>query len=109
MHTKRVEHDHYTEIIVWNEGDQPAYQSYRITCANFDFDYAAGGSRILPTVRITLLSSPRATVEEVRRLAAEYTYVADLAEKLQAEKRAVYEWKDYIERNPAATARGDAE
>lgn len=90
MHTKRADYPNHTEILVWNDGNQPAYQSYRIVCQNFDFDYAAGGSRILPSVHIELLSVIAPTPADVRRLAAEYTYVADVAETLQAEKRASY-------------------
>lgn len=90
MKTERTERDGYTEILIWNEGDQVAYQSYRITCQDFDYDHAAGGTRILPTVRISLLSVSQPTPEAVRRLAREYDYVADVAEELQAEKRATF-------------------
>lgn len=75
MQTKRVDHPTHTEILIWNDG---AVEAYRITCANF------GPS---PTAHISLLCVARATIEEARRLAAEYAYVADLAEQLQEEKR----------------------
>ena len=90
MLTKRSEHDGWTEITIWNDGDQPSYQSYRIMCHDFGYDQQAH-ARTLPTARISLMCSTSATVEEARRLAAEYTYVADVAEALQAEKRAAYE------------------
>lgn len=85
MITKRVDHDGWTEIALWNEGDQPAYQSYRITCFNVDIDKR--GNRLPPTARISLLSMTQADYTAVRRLVAEYTEVADVAEALQAEKR----------------------
>lgn len=89
MITKRVDADHITEIAIWNDGAIPAYQSYRITCMDADYDTATD-RRTPPTARISLLCATRADVASVRRLAAEYTYVADVAEQLQAEKRAAY-------------------
>lgn len=89
MLTNRKDSDHYTEIAVWSEGDHPAYQSYRIICMDMDIDQETG-MRLSPTVRISLLSVTGATIENTRRLAREYDYVADLAEALQAEKRAAY-------------------
>ncbi len=89
MLTNRKDDDHHTEIAVWNEGDIPAYQSYRITCMDLDYDTKAD-KRMPPTARIWLLSTTGADVEQTRRLAREYDYVADLAEQLQAEKRAAY-------------------
>lgn len=89
MLIKRADADHYTEIAVWNDGDQPAYQSYRITCMDADYDTATD-KRVPPTAHISLLSTTRADVAVTRRLAAEYTYVADVAEALQAEKRTAY-------------------
>lgn len=86
MITKRSDHDGWTEIVVWNEGDQPAYQSYRITCMDADWD----GERHPPTARISLLTTTQTTYETVRRLAREYEYVADLASQLEAEKRIAY-------------------
>ena len=88
MHTKRVDGPHMTEILIWNDGDQPGFQSYRITC--MDIDISIDGERVSPSAHISLLTSHQPTVESVRRLAAEYTYVADVAEQLQAEKRAAY-------------------
>jgi hypothetical protein len=87
MLTKRNDSDHYTEIAVWNEGDQPAY---RIICMDIDIDRETG-MRMPPTAQISLLATTQADYASARRLAAEYTYVADIAEALQAEKRAAYE------------------
>lgn len=83
MLTKRKDHDNHSEITIWNEGDT---QGYRITCPNIP---TVPGQP--PTAGISLLNPARATVEETRRLAAEYTYVADIADALQAEKRAKFE------------------
>lgn len=88
MLTKRSEHAGWTEIVIWNEGDQPAYQSYRIICMDADI---ADDKRVPPTARISLLTTTQADYTSTRRLAAEYTYVADIAEALQAEKRAAYD------------------
>lgn len=90
MQTKRHDADHYTEIAIWNEGDQPAYQSYRVTCMDLDIDRETG-MRQPPTARIALLTTTGADIAQTRRLAAEYTYVADVAEALQTEKRAKFE------------------
>lgn len=89
MLTKRADADHYTEIMIWNDGDDPAFQSYRVTCMDVDYDRTAD-TRIPPTAHIALLSSTQADVAHARRLAREYDYVADIAEALQAEKRAAY-------------------
>lgn len=90
MLINRTDRDHHTEIVIWNEGDVPAYQGYRITCMDVDWDRATG-TRQPPTAHISLLCSTSADVAQARRLAAEYTYVADVAEALQAEKRAKWE------------------
>ena len=87
MQIERTDHDHYTDIAVYNEGDR-AWNSYRITCMNIDI---IDGQRAAPTAQISLLIlPPGADYASVRRLVAEYTYVADLAEALQAEKRAAF-------------------
>lgn len=83
MHTERKDGEHGTEIAIWSEGDA----SYRITCMDFDRD----GEVIPPTPHVLLLTSHRPTPADVRRLATEYAYVADVAEALQAEKRAAFE------------------
>lgn len=95
MITNRKDSDHYTEIAVWNEGDTPAYQSYRITCMDVDYDTKAD-KRVPPTARISLLSSTSATVDVMRRLIYEYETVLGVADALQREKRAAY-----AERYPA--------
>lgn len=89
MLTERKDNDHYTDIAIWNEGDEPAYQSYRIICMDIDIDRKTG-MRQPPTAHISLLTTTQTTYETVRRLAAEYAYVADVAEALQAEKRTAY-------------------
>lgn len=89
MHITRTDHDGYTEIVVWNEGHNPAYLSYRIICMDVDIDRATD-QRTPPTARISLLCSTSADIETTRRLAAEYAEVASIAERLQAEKRAAY-------------------
>src|SRR5687768_2605019 len=85
---QRNDGPHMTEILIWNEGDQPGFQSYRITCT--DCDISLDGERVSPTAFISLLTSHQPTIESVRRLAREYDYVADVAEQLQAEKRAKF-------------------
>lgn len=89
MLTKRHDADHYTEIAIWNEGDEPAYQSYRVLC--MDLDIGSGDTRKPPTARISTPGTPPGIgFVDMCRLAAEYVYVADIAEALQAEKRAAY-------------------
>lgn len=89
MNTKRVDSDHITEIAIWNDGAIPAYQPYRITCMDADYDTATD-RRTPPTARISLLCATSADVASTRRIAAEYAHVADVAEALQTEKRAAY-------------------
>lgn len=78
-----------TEIYIWFDGgDKPQWHSsYSVTCADFDFD----GKRQPPTARFSLLvPNNHATLADIRRIAHEYAMVADVAEALQAEKRAAY-------------------
>lgn len=88
MQMERTDADHYTEIALWNE-PRAWHTTYTITC--MDVDTTRNGERLPPTARIALLTWQDPTPENVRRLAAEYIYVADVAEALQAEKRAAYD------------------
>lgn len=92
MMINRKDSDHYTEIDLWNDGDYPAYQSYRITCMDIDIDKETG-MRQLPTAHISLLSSTGVTVDVLRRLVYEYETVLGVADALQIEKRAAYNIK----------------
>ena len=88
MIVERVERDGYTDISIYNAGDLP-WNAYRVTCMDIGYERETD-KRAPPTVHISLLTTTNPTVENVRRLVAEYTYVADIAEALQAEKRAAY-------------------
>lgn len=89
MIVERIERDGYTDIQIRNEGAVP-WAAHRVTCSDFDIDEATG-QRQPPTVFISLLvAGSGITPELTRRLAREYDYVADIAERLQAEKRAAY-------------------
>ncbi len=89
MLTLREERDHYTIIRIFPSEEAQRYRSgHEIVCA--DFDYSEDAGRVAPTPRVSLLGTDRLTADELRQLAATYVQIADLAEKLQAEKRAVY-------------------
>src|SRR5690349_15941814 len=77
-----------TELIIYNEGERTPFTVYRVRCAEFEMDI--DGNRVSPTARVSLLTANAASPDQVRRLAREYDYVADLAEKLQNEKRQAY-------------------
>lgn len=89
MIVERVERDGYTDITIRAE-DSPPWNAHRVTCMDIDVD-GGDGSRRPPTVNISVLTlRPGASVESLRRLAREYDHVADIAERLQAEKQSAY-------------------
>lgn len=88
MITRRTDCDGYTTIMIRNE-DAPSWNAHVVTCMDVDID--KDGRPQPPTAGISALTlGAGASVSDLRRLAAEYAYVADLAEQLQAEKRAAY-------------------
>ncbi len=84
----RDDQAHGTEIAVYAHASALDV-AYRIVCLNFDYDVPAD-RRDLPTAWIHVPGIDRLTIEDMQRLAAEYTEVAAIAEQLQAEKRAAY-------------------
>jgi hypothetical protein len=89
MIVERVEREGYTDIAIRSK-DSPPWSAHRVTCMDFEID--DNGTRQPPVVHISVLTLRLgAPVESLRRLAREYDYVADIAEKLQAEKREAYQ------------------
>jgi hypothetical protein len=88
MEVERIERDGYTDITIRSK-DAPPWSAHRITCMDMDID--DDGENQPPVVYIAALTfPPGASIESLRRLAREYDYVADIAERLQAEKQAAY-------------------
>lgn len=103
MIVERVERDGYTDITVRSKEDVP-WNAHRITCMDIDID--DDGQRQPPTVHISVLTLRHgASIESLRRLAREYDYVADVADALQAEKRAAYDAR-FLRIRPAGTGEG---
>lgn len=88
MITERSDHDGWSEIIVYNAPRDP-WNAYRIVCMDVDINPAGGGG-MLPTANILLPAMTQADHASARRLAREYDVVADIAEALEAEKRAAF-------------------
>lgn len=87
MLTNRFDRDNHTEITVMRNDAIPPWDTYRITCMDADI---VQDKRVPPTAHISLLASTQADIAHTRRLAAEYEYVASIAEALQIEKRHAY-------------------
>lgn len=93
MHQLRQETEYGTEIYIFASQEaleaRDVWQAYRVTCGEFYYDTQLD-KRHPPTARIFLLTASGADIATVRQIAAEYAAVADVAEALQAEKRAAY-------------------
>lgn len=81
-----------TWIYIYPDGEHKQSRTrHEVYCAEFDYDEKAG-ARVPPTVHVHLLGTGYTLCfEDVKRLAREYDYVADVAVALEAEKRAAYE------------------
>lgn len=86
MQIERTDYEHGTEIVIGNEKSPVAYT---VICSDCGRD--KDRRPIPPTVNVYLPKTKTLDFESVRRLARELDYVADVAEALQAEKRAAYQ------------------
>lgn len=89
MLTERIDYEYGTEIVIWNEGTD-RYRGYVVMCKDFDHDKAKDYTRVSPTANIHMQGLSTQNAQSLRQLATEYAFVADVAEQLQAEKRAAY-------------------
>ena len=92
MRVERIDHEHYTELRVYRLAHEP-WAVYTVICKNMDYDHTTRTFK-QPTARITPLPGAGITPDDLRRLAREYDYVADLAEELQLDKRAAFHSDD---------------
>lgn len=77
-------------LIYPDQGHKFARTRHEVTCADLEYDHATQ-QRVAPTARVSLLGRGAGLCfEDVRRLADDYAVIADIAMRLEAERRAAY-------------------